>query len=182
MIAGAVGPVADLLEKHTGAAARRKQGNRQNGKTACQRQRRGSRIEVNGSGTWRQGLWNIAARRVLGIRFAPSCFATQPAPNVPRSLKKPGGVLFHPGQRCGSNSVGRVLASQASCRGFESRLPLSNRAGCRNTTAGRFSWLNGNLRHANRGRPGSHPQKAPQPIASRTPLKTTSSRAFQTAW
>ena len=29
-------------------------------------------------------------------------------------------------ERCGSSSVGRVSASQAECRGFEPRLPLSN--------------------------------------------------------
>src|SRR2546421_9275849 len=34
-------------------------------------------------------------------------------------------LSFH-AQLCGSNSVGRVPAFQAGCRGFESRLPLSS--------------------------------------------------------
>ena len=33
-------------------------------------------------------------------------------------------ITFAVGNRCGSGSVGRALASQAEGRGFESRLPL----------------------------------------------------------
>ncbi len=40
------------------------------------------------------------------------------------TLHRANGTEEAVGPRCGCNSVGRVLASQARCRGFESLHPL----------------------------------------------------------
>lgn len=69
------------------------------------------RCRFAGALLWGRGLLSCGSRRGLWSVF-PST-RTAYCANGP-----------WPGSLCGCNSVGRVLASQARCRGFESRRPL----------------------------------------------------------